>query len=161
MTAYYKEISSSYWVPHGLELSLPAISSNGYYVGLFVTSHDNQSPNMASLQVSNVDLFRKCESDIITVEQCDQATNCELGLRTSNCYDIGSIRTRKVKIQLPGTNYLHLAEVEVYDQYGENVALNKPATMSSVYDPNYFPYPADAVDGVIADSMFHTGEFLH
>jgi hypothetical protein len=66
------------------------------------------------------------------------------------------IKTRRVKVSLPGTQYLHLAEVEVLNEYGANVALNKPARMSSVYDPYYYPYPADGVDGVILGSMFHT-----
>ena len=37
----------------------------------------------------------------------------------------------KVKIQLEGTNYLHMREVQVFDYTGVNVAQNKPATQSS------------------------------
>jgi hypothetical protein len=156
MTSFYKEAWSSFWVPFGNQLSLPSISSNGYYIGVGITSHDNSNPQMASLQVSNVNLIRHCTNESISPEQCDQATNCELGLRTNTCYDAGMIKTRSVKVSLPGTQYLHLAEVEVLNEYGDNVALNKPARMSSVYDPYYYPYPADGVDGVILGSMFHT-----
>lgn len=157
MTAFYKEITSSYWVPYGKQLSLSGINSNGYYLGVAVTSHDNKNPNrLVSLQISHVDLLRECSSETITAEQCDQATNCEIGLRTSNCYDVGRIKTRRVKVHLPGTNYLHLAEVQVFDEFGNNAALNMPARMSSVFDENYFPYPGDGNDGIIVDNMFHT-----
>lgn len=40
---------------------------------------------------------------------------------------------RYVRIQLPGTDYLHLDEVEVYTDGSENnMALNRPATQSSI-----------------------------
>lgn len=40
---------------------------------------------------------------------------------------------RYLRLQLPGTNYFHLDEVEVYGVAGdENLALNRPATQSSV-----------------------------
>jgi hypothetical protein len=44
-----------------------------------------------------------------------------------------AIRTpiQKVKVQLEGTNYLHMREVQVFDYTGVNVAQNKPATQSS------------------------------
>ena len=40
---------------------------------------------------------------------------------------------RYVRIQLLGTNYLSLAEVEVWKELGENLALGKAATQSSTY----------------------------
>lgn len=40
--------------------------------------------------------------------------------------------TRYVRLQLPGTNYLHLDEVEVFSPEGENIALNRPATQIGV-----------------------------
>ena len=40
------------------------------------------------------------------------------------------------------------------NDYGVNVALHKPATMSSAFDSE--SYPAAGVDGLIANSMFHT-----
>ena len=41
-------------------------------------------------------------------------------------------RARYVRLQLPGTSYFHLDEVEIYAaDSGENVALGKPATQSS------------------------------
>lgn len=155
-TAFYKEAFSSFWVQFGLQLSIPSINSNGYYIGVALTSHDNSNPEMASLQATNLDLHRDCTSASITPEQCEQAANCELGLRTDSCYDAGIIKAKTVKIHLPKTEHLHLAEIQVLNEYGDNVALYKPATMSSVYDPYYYPYPADGVDGIVTDSMFHT-----
>jgi hypothetical protein len=47
-------------------------------------------------------------------------------------------------VELIGTNYLQLREVEAFDRNGVNVALNKPATQSSTFQQN----PASkAVDG--------------
>ncbi|MBE0535226.1 MAG: discoidin domain-containing protein [Phycisphaerae bacterium] len=46
--------------------------------------------------------------------------------------ELDGLRARYVRVQLPGTDYLHLDEVEVYAQGGEtNIALNKPSTQSS------------------------------
>lgn len=60
---------------------------------------------------------------------------------------------RFVRIQLDGTNYLHLREVQVFDQNEINVALNKNATQSSIY---LTTLPASAaVNGNLTDH-FHT-----
>ncbi len=45
--------------------------------------------------------------------------------------DKGRMKTQYVRVQLLGMNWLHLAEVEVFDQNSVNVALNKVATQSS------------------------------
>ena len=39
---------------------------------------------------------------------------------------------RYVRLQLPGKTYLHLDEVEIYQGYAINIALQRPATQSSV-----------------------------
>jgi hypothetical protein len=44
---------------------------------------------------------------------------------------ITSVLSRKVRVQLEGTNHLHMREVQVFDQSGDNVALGKTATQSS------------------------------
>ncbi len=45
---------------------------------------------------------------------------------------LGGARARYVRLQLPGTSYFHLDEVEIYATDGDqNVALDKPATQSS------------------------------
>jgi hypothetical protein len=60
--------------------------------------------------------------------------------------------TCKVCVQLGGTNYLHLGEVQVWDLNGINRALNKVASQSSTYPG----YPAsNAVNGVLT-SFSHT-----
>jgi hypothetical protein len=57
---------------------------------------------------------------------------------------------RKVRVQLKGQNYLHLREVEVWDQNGTNVALNKTATQSSTFLFWGKGRPAsDAVNGIL------------
>ena len=45
---------------------------------------------------------------------------------------LGNIR--KVRVQLEGTNNLHMNEVQVFDKNGLNVALNKIATQSTTWD---------------------------
>jgi hypothetical protein len=89
----------------------------------------------------------------------------EDSLAKNYCTYTEEIITHKVKIQLPLKEYLHLAEVEVWGRGSTggstgrymNVALNKQANMSSVYDLNYHPDPQAGVDGVIEGSLFHTG----
>ncbi len=55
---------------------------------------------------------------------------------------------RKVRVQLEGTEYLNMREVQVFDQNGENVALNKAATQSTTLTN----YPAsNAVNGNLND----------
>jgi hypothetical protein len=64
---------------------------------------------------------------------------------------------QKVKIQLTDTNYLHLAEVQVFDEAGVNRALNKPATMSSMYDS----FAADESPGMAVDDITSGTNFFH
>ena len=52
---------------------------------------------------------------------------------------------RKVKVQLQDNDYLHFAEVQVFDYADNNVALSRPATQSSTYKPMHSA--AKAVDG--------------
>jgi hypothetical protein len=65
----------------------------------------------------------------------------------------GSALVHKVRVQLDGTNHLHLREVQVFDTSGVNRALNKPATQSSTYDGHHWgPDPASkAVNGNLND----------
>ena len=61
----------------------------------------------------------------------------------------------RVRVQLEGRNYLHLREVEMFDQNGVNRALNKPTSQSSdmlfdVHGPS-----SRAVDGTL-DTFSHT-----
>jgi hypothetical protein len=44
------------------------------------------------------------------------------------------VNIRKVRVQLEGTNNLHMNEVQVFDNNGLNVALNKVATQSTTWD---------------------------
>ena len=60
---------------------------------------------------------------------------------------------RTVRIQLLGTNYLSLAEVQVWKELGVNLALNKPATQSSTYQS---AAASRAVDGN-TDGNFNDG----
>ena len=89
MTSYYKPCWSSYWTPYGFKMSMARISSNGYYVGIGVTSRDNSK--MGIFHVSNIQLTRTCSSASITQLQCDQASNCESGLVTGKCYTKGEV----------------------------------------------------------------------
>jgi hypothetical protein len=77
LTAYFKGTRSLFLVPFGNQLSLPSFSSNGYYIGIALTAHNNSDSNMASSQVSKVDLFRACTNESTTPE-CDQSTNVSL-----------------------------------------------------------------------------------
>jgi hypothetical protein len=61
-----------------------------------------------------------------------------------------------VRVQLTGTNYLSLAEVQVFGAGGAaipDLALGKAATQSSIY-PFVSAGPASAVDGDIDGSFF-------
>ena len=60
-----------------------------------------------------------------------------------------------------GTEVLNLAEVELYDIFGNNVALNAAATQSSVYSghSSHDFVPSRAVNGIKSDDDFmHTNE---
>jgi hypothetical protein len=58
------------------------------------------------------------------------------------------LSARKVKIQLPGkTEYLHFAEMEVYDGSGSNIARGKDTAQSSTYQSSSNYASGKAVDG--------------
>lgn len=68
---------------------------------------------------------------------------------------------RKVKIEQTTLEPLHLTEVQIFDQNGNNVALNKNTTMSSIFSDDNGPFHNSsgyAVDGLTgSDNFFHTG----
>ena len=70
---------------------------------------------------------------------------------------------QKVKIQhdLSSNEVLQLREVEVYDQSGDNQALNRPASQSSEF-PYSGLYPASkAVDGNVDGTDYDVSNFSH
>ena len=77
--------------------------------------------------------------------------------------DTVNYNVRKVRVQLKGTNYLSLAEVQVFDHGNVNQALNKFATQSSTYsDSSHYPAP-NAVNGNLTDythTLWEQGEYL-
>lgn len=77
------------WISYGAVRSMTNIRSWTYVVGIAVTAFGNN--NVASAQVSNIQLTRTCSSTTITVLQCDQASNCESGPITGNCYTRGEV----------------------------------------------------------------------
>jgi hypothetical protein len=87
LRSYYRSTGAEYYTPFGAVVSITRISSNGYYIGVAVTSRSNSG--VATLEVSNIQLTRTCSSDSITQLQCEQASNCESGLVTGGCYSMG------------------------------------------------------------------------
>ena len=75
---------------------------------------------------------------------------------------LGKRKVRKVRVQLEGSQYLHMSEVQVFDQNGSNVALNKPATQSSTETGS--TSASNAANGILTDHS-HThldqGKYTH
>lgn len=67
---------------------------------------------------------------------------------------IAGIKTRYVVLQLNGTNYLNINQIEAYTEAGVNVAKGKRVTASSIY-PNALNALTNVVDGT-ATKWFHT-----
>ncbi len=67
----------------------------------------------------------------------------------------GIYRVRRVRIEIPRTEWLNLREVQVFDLNNTNVALNKIATQSSEHNPQV-EAASEAVDGNLV-SFSHTG----
>lgn len=64
-------------------------------------------------------------------------------------------------LHLSVDEYLHVSEVEVFDEFGVNVARKGSASMSSIYfDPNpHHSDPNEALDGIVGqENYFHTGK---
>jgi len=89
LKSFYRPTTSTTWTAYGVVRSVTSISSNGYFIGVAVTSHDNS--NVASLEVSNIQLTRSCSSETITQSQCSQASNCESGQVSGGCYNMGEV----------------------------------------------------------------------
>ena len=70
---------------------------------------------------------------------------------------------RKVRVQLNGTNYLSLREVQVFDYGRVDRALNQPAMQSSNYSSHLDFSASKAVNGDLADyssTRSEEGEYL-
>jgi hypothetical protein len=65
-------------------------------------------------------------------------------------FNLGVVRY--VRVQLDGKQYLHMSEVQVFNQNGVNVALGKTATQSSTYS---IDHASKAVNGILTDTT-HT-----
>lgn len=92
MKAFYKPSyfsRTSPWSQFGYELSITSISTNGYFIGIAVTS--NSVNSTASCHVSNIQLERTCTSPTITTRQCEQASNCDTGPLSGSCYNKGEV----------------------------------------------------------------------
>jgi NedA-like, galactose-binding domain len=72
---------------------------------------------------------------------------------------IAGAQGRYVRVQLSGTNYLSLAEVQVLGAPVSDLALNQPATQSSTYAPG-FTDASKAVDGN-TDGVYADGSLTH
>jgi hypothetical protein len=81
----------------------------------------------------------------------------------SSTVSISGAQGRYVRVQLSGTNYLALAEVQVYGTWSAqplpDLALNKVASQSSTYNPG-FTGPSNAVDGN-TDGVYAAGSLTH
>ena len=73
-------------------------------------------------------------------------------------YDAVPVYIRKVRIELPGQNFLHLREVEVFDMNGVNVAKFKPARQSTTTTINgdTLAIAGRAVDGIFTTASWTT-----
>ena len=91
---------------------------------------------------------------LITKAPTPALTNAPTGIPTFDATLVW-----RVRVQLEGTNALHMSEVQVYDTSGVNRALNKPATQSSTATGHSWgPDPASkAVNGALND-FSHTNE---
>jgi hypothetical protein len=115
-------------------------------------------------------------SPCITLKQCiddrpprfqmdyPQTGSCQANLGKLNTAYVSRTpavsRVVKVKIQLEGTNYLHMREVQVFDYNNVNVALNKPATQSSTRTGTW-PFSLEAssaVDGNLTTISYTNNE---
>ncbi|KAL7553976.1 hypothetical protein ACHAWF_017328 [Thalassiosira exigua] len=99
LRSYYKSTTGRRWIPFGAVLSMNNISSNGYFVGIAVSSYSSTA--MATLQVSGVKLTRSCSSESMTPLQCDQASNCETGQVSGKCYFRGEVPFWESKTAVP------------------------------------------------------------
>lgn len=77
-----------------------------------------------------------------------------------SCYSLPLLAS-KVRVQLRGQNFLHLREVQVFDDNGDDVALGKSAIQSSDYQASTsaYLYASLGNDGDF-DSMMHTNNDL-
>lgn len=87
LTSFYRPAGSSYWYQFGARLSMTSINSNGYYIGIAVTSHS--SSESAVLSVESIELTRTC-SRTSNSFQCAQSSNCDYGAVSQTCYNEGS-----------------------------------------------------------------------
>jgi hypothetical protein len=63
---------------------------------------------------------------------------------------------KTVDITNPEHRFINLTEVEVFDEKGENIALNRPVSMSDASNPDYASLTGNLVDGDLT-SIARTG----
>ena len=107
----------------------------------------NQNENMGG-----ENLGRRLSNSIVSLIDSRGTTQYSYRIGNATGKSVIEFPSVKLRVQLEGSNFLHMREVQVFDKNGLNVALNKVATQSSTFASWSASY---AVNGNLND-LSHT-----
>ena len=112
--------------------------------------------NVANVKIWTGDQPTRLSNSIVSIidSQGTSQYSYRIGDATGmTMFEFPSLKSRKVRVQLEGTSMLSMREVQVFDNNGVNLALNKAATQSSTgeYPAGIFHYASKAVNGNLTD----------
>ncbi len=114
----------------------------------------------ADVRVAKVKIFNRVENleyrlsnSIVTLIDSQGTTQYSYRIGDATGKAVIEFPSVKVRVQLEGTNYLHMREVQVFDKNDVNVALNKVATQSSTI-PSY--QASNAVNGNLLSNLVYS-----
>ena len=103
---------------------------------------------VTKVKIWNGDTFTRLSNSIVSLIDSQGTTQYSHRIGDATGKTVIEFPSVKVRVQLEGSNYVHMSEMQVFDKNGINVALNKVATQSSTITG----YPAsNAVNGNLED----------
>jgi hypothetical protein len=122
---------------------------------------------VTKVKIWNGDTFTRLSNSIVSLIDSQGTTQYSYRIGDATGKSVIEFPSVKLRVQLEGTNYLHMREVQVFDKNGLNVALNKVATQSGTSEyPAGVSHPAsDAVNGDVTGfgsfSGYQAGKYFN
>jgi hypothetical protein len=106
---------------------------------------------VARVKIWNGDVPTRLSNSIVSLIDSQGMTQYSYRIGDATGKYVIEFPSVKLRVQLEGTNYLHMREIQVFDKNGLNVALNKVATQSGTTFWGVAGPASDAVNGDVTD----------
>ena len=120
---------------------------------------------VTKVKIWNGDTFTRLSNSIVSLIDSQGTTQYSYRIGDATGKTVIEFPSVKLRVQLEGTNYLHMREIQVFDKNGVNVALNMAATQSGTTVWGDGGPASKAVNGDVTDfgsfSFHQAGKYFN